>query len=722
MLPATAGGKKPLLQRRNPYPCWGDASVGDSHGRPLAGPHAGLPAGLDARGVIPDMTLRSLLIGLLLGLPIAAFGFFNDYILNQSKVASDLIPISVYGLLVLALLTANPLLHLVRRARFAAGEWAVIISMMLMACVIPGPGLMWQFGHALVLPHMYQRTDAGWQDKNLLSYAPPILLIDPGKDYETAVLGFKSGLRKTDYLSFGQVPWGAWTRTLSFWMPFVSLSFLAGICLMLVIHRQWAHRERLRYPVADFASELVRGAEQTALPSIFHNRLFWLGFVPVVAVLLVNGFQAYYPQSLLIPLNLDLRAVAQKWPALNQVQYKDHLLSPNVFFAAIGFAYFVSSEASFSIGISHILYTAVFLSLLKAGVDMGGDYLAGGKWNFNLFGAYLGAGLMVAYLGRRFYTAVFLKATGIARLLKGFGASIREDVQAGEVWACRLALLAAAGMVVMLWQVLGLGIAWSILFILLSGLLFLIVARVNTETGLFFIQPTWHAVGVIMGVFGVAFIGPKALITMALLSTVMTIDPRVSVMPLAANALRFSENAGVRPYRLGAWMVVAILIAFVAGVVGTLYFAYNDGASYDWAIRFVPKLPFDLLGRELPRMESVTDIRVDRNLLGPAIIGLGLVLGCGVLRLRYNWWPLHPVLFLMWGTFPMARLAPSFLVGWLIKVGITSFGGGQSYRKSKPVFIGMVAGEFVAGIFWMIVALVYYKVMGQAAPKFEVHP
>jgi len=61
------------------------------------------------------LTIRAILIGVLLGLGITAVGYFNDWVLRLSYVASDLIPVSVYGLLVLGILIINPLLRAVRR-------------------------------------------------------------------------------------------------------------------------------------------------------------------------------------------------------------------------------------------------------------------------------------------------------------------------------------------------------------------------------------------------------------------------------------------------------------------------------------------------------------------------------------------------------------------------------------------------------------------------------
>jgi len=114
--------------------------------------------------------------------------------------------------------------------------------------------------------------------------------------------------------------------------------------------------------------------------------------------------------------------------------------------------------------------------------------------------------------------------------------------------------------------------------------------------------------------------------------------------------------------------------------------------------------------------------RLDGRFLWPAAIGLGLALAAGALRLRFSWWPIHPVLFLVWGTFPAGCLAASFLLGWLIKSVICRLGGGKAFEANKPLFVGLIAGEFLAGIFWMGFGLLYYVVHAKVGPAVRVHP
>ncbi len=669
------------------------------------------------------MTIRAVLIGMLLGLAIAAMGYFNDWVLRLSFVASDLVPIGVYGLLMIAVLAVNPLLGIMRSRRFTAAELAVIVSLTLVACVIPGPGLMWHLGNSLVMPQFYQQVEPGWRRHQLVQYVPPVMLADVSEDYQKVVGGFCVGLRTNNDIGLGDVPWNAWTRTLAFWLPLIALSFIAGICLVLIVHRQWATRERLRYPIAAFASEMLETPEGKVRPAIMGNPRFWMGLALAGGVLLVNGFACWFPKSIQIPTQFDISPeLLDRWPELIKIPFPiNQALIFRLFFSAVGLAYLVSTEISFSVGVSLYLYVAVFILLAIFGVTPTGHYFEGGSQGFLLFGAYIAMGMTVFYLGRRFYLAVLARSLGIP---------IGESVETWIVRACRIALAAAATIVLMLTWIAGLHWILACLFVLLTGLVFLVVTRITAETGMFFIQPNWHALPVIVALLGMEAVGPRMLAILAMLSLVLTIDPRVCLMPLVANALKISQDQRIRPARIGVWMGAAVLAAMVAGVVGTLYVQYNYGGGtlYEFA-NMAARFPFEMLQRNLVKLGPdfgggglrVGNLHPDWRMLSFAGVGMAGVFLTGAMRLRYKWWPIHPVLFLVWGTLPSALYSFSFLLGWCIKAVITRLGGGRSYLAWKPLFVGLIAGEFLAAILWAIVGVVYYIKTGTAGPIFRTH-
>ena len=70
---------------------------------------------------------------------------------------------------------------------------------------------------------------------------------------------------------------------------------------------------------------------------------------------------------------------------------------------------------------------------------------------------------------------------------------------------------------------------------------------------------------------------------------------------------------------------------------------------------------------------------------------------------RFMWWPIHPMglpISAMWMT---DTIMLSVFISWGIKGLILKHGGLKLYNKGKPFFIGLVAGQFSAMGFWLVV-------------------
>jgi hypothetical protein len=109
-------------------------------------------------------------------------------------------------------------------------------------------------------------------------------------------------------------------------------------------------------------------------------------------------------------------------------------------------------------------------------------------------------------------------------------------------------------------------------------------------------------------------------------------------------------------------------------------------------------------------------MRPSRPFIYASTAGFGLVMLLSVLRLRLTWWPLHPALMVFWGTWPLAYLGVSFLLGWLIKVAVTGLGGGQTYHRVKAMMIGIIAGDLLGELLLSVVTATSKLVAAGAAP------
>jgi hypothetical protein len=68
------------------------------------------------------------------------------------------------------------------------------------------------------------------------------------------------------------------------------------------------------------------------------------------------------------------------------------------------------------------------------------------------------------------------------------------------------------------------------------------------------------------------------------------------------------------------------------------------------------------------------------------------------------WFPLHPVGFILAVHYPIDVQQFSIFLGWLAKCLITRFGGHDVYRKVLPAALGLILGDVVMMLFWLLVA------------------
>jgi len=665
------------------------------------------------------MTARAIILGLLAALFIAGFGFINDRVLRlESFTSGHLLAVIAFGGLFLMLAVVNPLLGKIwRKLILRPAELAVMVTMMLVACSIPGRGLMEEFTYVLAMPAHWNRLSTEWRKHKLLDYVPPQALPADGKYDEQVQPGYITGLRKPGQrISLYQVPWAKWQRSLQTWLPLLLLSAACSVCLAMILHKQWSVNERLRYPIADFANSLLqRDAEGKS--TILHNRMFWLGLAIILFIRGVNATNAWMDGRFIsIPMSFDLRAIGQRFPIFHKDINGRMLLWLQVYPIVIAFSLFLASDISFSMGVCQFLCFPILAYLITIGVDMRTDYELGGVQGWHRAGSYIGMGLILLYTGRQHYWNVLKSA---------FTFRPNARVAGATVWACRIFLVCLVAMVVLITD---LGLAWplSIIVVLLTLLTFVCVSRVGAETGLFYIQPGWQACGMMLGLFGAYAMGPQGIIIACMVCMVLSADQSMALMPHVTNVLRLCDRVGIRPHKTGGIAMITYILCLAVAVPAVLWACYNWGApKYGYSYHRIPTVPFraadtgaaELIAsgeltesEKLSPMQRLTSFRPKKHFYWAIGSGVALVALASFLRLRFSWWPIHPLIFVVWTTWPLQVFCHSFLIGWLLKVLVLRFGGPQTYARCKPLMIGVIAGEVLAAVALMGIGGIYYGV------------
>lgn len=545
---------------------------------------------------------------------------------------------------------------------------------------------------------------------------PFVMLDRPGQDTAGRLL---MGDDKGFWQKWPEVPWDWWAGAIRLWVPLVLLLSVCSLCLALIVHPQWSQRELLAYPIARVMGEVI--GTRGAAPVLGH-RLFWIGMVATGVLHLINGAHGWNPKLPMVPTMLDFNPLRVLFPNAARVPDSFAYFQPWIIPTAVAFAFFLPTSVSLSVGISPLLFVALGAVMLGQGASLSSDYLGADNANLLRLGAYLAMAGLVVYYGRHHYAAV-------ARASLGLGA--RDEVSASLVWAARVLLLAAGGAVAVLATG---GLDWplALAFVLLVLLTFVIIARITAETGLFYVQAWWLPAGVITALLGFEAVGPTAYLALAIASIMLVGDTRTVLMGYAVNALQLTRPAEGRSVAgRVTWAMAIVVVAgfFLAGAVTlTAQHTYGLNITDKWTRDILPAMPYDQAVNFISHQSGSDTVYQSLQRTGLArlaawqpaegallwtAVGAALVIACSVARLRLPWWPLHPVLFLVWGTFGANRYAFSFLLGCIIKHTIVKTLGTRGYQQLIPLGVGLICGEILAGLLWLLVGTAYHLATGE---------
>ncbi|MCK5805004.1 MAG: hypothetical protein KAI66_19370 [Lentisphaeria bacterium] len=678
------------------------------------------------------MTVRAILLGFLGAGFVCGASFFNDRILRQSYLVGNNMPVSVYGALIFFVILVNPYL---RKLHLKGSELAVILTLTLAACCIPGSGFLRTFTSSILLPYHYEKVEPGWRDQKVVQMLPKRMLADVTDEDE--VLGtFVQGIGEgSQHASWRDIPWAAWKKPFLLWIPLILTLWFGLIGLSVYVHRQWSSHEHLPYPIASFANALLPD-EESGRNSLFRKRIFWFGLGAVLFIHMNNYLCQWFPQTLIpIATRFSFAPMARFFPTITRGGGWA-IFHPRIFFCVVGIAFLIPTDLSLTFGIGPTLWAIVVGTFAVYGINLN-NVIEGSYWYtglkarmFILFGANVGLFLALMYTGRHYYWTILKRA---------FGGRGGGDADAGAVWGCRAFLVMMVCFVVQLSLA---GLDWQ-LAVIYTGILvifYVVMSRIICESGLFHLQSNIFPCTIIWGFFGASSLGPGTLLMMQVISMILVCDPRESLMPFMSNSLKVMEmrkGAGGGMGRVSLWCVGAILVGLAIALPLTLYIQYDQGnACWEgWAEKAVPTMQFTnavAVKRKLTNqglLESSQEasgwgrfgqMKPNSVCMTAFAAGIVLVLLFSAARLRFRWWPLHPLLFVTWCTTHIQAFSGSFLLGWLIKRCVVKYGGNAVYNRMKPLVYGLIAGEILSAVIPSIVGVIYYFVTGNRPKAFHV--
>ncbi len=625
------------------------------------------------------MTLRALLIGLALVILQTAITPYNDYYLQGTDISGNHFPLGAVFTLIFLTIGINPILKKVLpRATLNPAELIVIWVMMGVSSAIPSKGMMGFLLPYLAAPVYFATSENEWAD-TLHPHLPEWLIVWD----KNAVTNFYEGE--------SLVPWALWIKPLLVWTVFIILLYCVTICVSIVIRKQWVERERYIFPLVTVPVELVQQTpSQSNLSSLFKNRLVWIGFAIAAAFHLLNGLHEYIPSLPSIPNRYDLYKpfterpwiVMGWWP-----QFRFFL-----YFSVIGITYFLTTAVSFSCWFFFLFFKLQYIIINAFAIPISPWISARGQ----TMAAYVV--MVVAFL---INSRKHIKDILIRTFLQSASTTTIDDKD--EVLPYRWAVLGGIFSFLLL---VGLCVYGGMSFWVACSIiiLFLIVSTALSwmvvNGGMLLIQAPMYPVEYFEIVTGSRVINANSL-TLLGFQRVMMRDWGGILMPSVLHGFKAADPLGLNRRRMLGAMALSIVVAIGVSYAASLPLIYDKGGLN------LQRGPFIGAPRYLNHIVTLIQYPKDPK-MGEAysmILGVGITSFLLVMQRQFMWWQLHPIGYVMGAVYSSYFLWSCMFIGWFLKYLVLKSGGIGHYRKLRPLFMGLIIGEFGIVGAWMVIGI-----------------
>jgi len=563
-----------------------------------------------------------------------------------------------------------------------SGELLTVYIMLCLASAVCGHDMIQILVPMLVFPHWTADSGNRWGEL-ILPHLPENLIVTD-KDIIRGAFEGNASMYRWEVIR-------AFAGPMAHWFVFIMALIIVMIFMNILLRKQWTENEKLAYPVIQIPLEI---ANRT--PSLLRNKLFWIGFLLAGGVDLVNGLQHFFPNIPQLPvvhaINLGEYLTEKPWNAVGTSWVSFYPF-------AVGLGFFLPTDMSFSCWFFYLFWEMQRVVTSAMGIrDIPGfpfitEQAAGG---------FIGICLIALWVSRRHLKGVFRRVLGLPG-----GISDHDEPVSYRTSVIGIVVLSGA-IFLFSWGYLGMSPGIILLFFTIYFAFSIAIARLRAELG-----PPAH---------DLHFSGPGQLLT--------TIKGPVNLYPTPRNKLgnlvgftyfwffnrayrahpmahtlegfKISERQHMNSgHALGA-MILALSLGILSAFWAMLYVFYRHGmdGSIIGPGRWFGQEPFGHLNAWIMTPEKPNSYALFGLIWGGISVAF-----LGAFRMRFAWWPFHPVGYAVSSSWSMEQLWFPLFLSWVTKVLLLRYGGVKAYRPAVPFFVGLVLGEFFVGTFWNILGI-----------------
>jgi hypothetical protein len=640
------------------------------------------------RAYTGGFTGRAIILALLLLPLLIVVGYYativykpDDYLCSVPAAAQ---------LHILILLTGVGVLPLLRRWGLTRQELLAIYSILLVAAPVMGRGILYWLIPKSIVYYYLARANPAWEEELLPLVPSWFAPSDPA-----AVEGF--------FLGKASVPWSLWLMPMAAWLSFAVALYVAVASLLSILQQQWIRHERLAYPLTQIPLEILSDSTGEDSPGkLTTSRMLWLGVVISFGTNLVSELSTKFPSIPQLPLGPVQIIPWQRVGPLAGLGAYELVLWPWL----IALAYLIPKELSFSCWFFWLIRVGLTVIAIAAGATA----MRPEDWWSPTFpapyyqgtGAILALGIWLFWSARKHLARVVKIA--LSRQLKGADA---EDPLPYRT--ALLAFLAACVWLVWFFRLAGCrwGFGFVIVFFLLS--LYLMWARLRAETGMGLLAFPLDIGSLMRDLLGTSALRPQELVAVSSARWAGASGEGMSFDTVTANlaeTFKIADAAGLNQRRLMIVSFCALFGALLFGTYVTLAGTYHFG-YFGTAIGNAPYFP--ALQTKMDAAAIYTSLQTPTlaTIDGLVAIAVGAMFTVllGLMRLRFYWWPFHPIGYLAANCWGWNWYLTPFFLGWVGKIFVIRYGGLRLYRQTVPFAVGFIIGDVMNQLVWIVVTL-----------------
>ena len=621
----------------------------------------------------PCFTPRSAIIGLL-------FSLLNIYWIVQVETlvywnaahptTISLFSNAVFSLLLLVLFNLC-LRYFAPNLQLGQGELLAVYAMVCSASAISGHGMMQivvsLIGHAF----WYASPENDWQAL-VFPYLPRWLTV-ADKQVLSGYYEGKSSLYQIEHIKVWAVP------VLS-WSSFIFALVFSMLCINLLLRKQWVNIEKLSYPIVQLPYRII-----TQPVELFKNKYLWIGLTIAGGIDLLNGLSYLYPVLPSLPIKIHHVSIFEEkpWSTLGGIPVSFYPL-------VIGLAFLIPLDLSFSCWFFFWFWRMErVLGSMMGWTQTGFPFLTE-----QATGGYIALCVIALWASRSYIKRIIQLA---------INEKIEAKVNTQEAISYRSAML---GLLI--------GLSFLLFFCYYAGMSIWVITTFFTIYLALEISITRMRAELGTPVHDLHYAGPDILLPKAI--GTKALGPRNLSMFSMFWFLNRAHYSDVMPHQLEALKMVDMVKADKKGILSILilislvaipfFFWLFLDVCYQTGME---KRVYWFGWEAYNRLGAWLTHPLEMDPSATAFVGIGFLstIGIAIMRSKFLWFVFHPAGYAISNSWGMDVCWLPIFISWAIKSLLLRRGGFKTYRRAIPLFMGLILGEFIIGLLWSSIGLIF---------------